>query len=302
MISIHAPCTGSDPSAVRGNPPTMKFQSTLPARGATRRPDDELAQTILFQSTLPARGATRGTGVRCRKSLISIHAPCTGSDVIALTSQNVKGISIHAPCTGSDRRRRAYDRCKRYFNPRSLHGERRFFHRFTPFCLIYFNPRSLHGERHALSGCASYFSNFNPRSLHGERHKIPLYRLLPATISIHAPCTGSDGLWLPGRVHPCHFNPRSLHGERRRRAGRTPELCHFNPRSLHGERRRVKLNVRFCDIISIHAPCTGSDRLLCLCFANINHFNPRSLHGERRTALCGCSPCGRYFNPRSLHG
>ena len=56
------------------------FQSTLPARGATRA--DYLDSLPLpFQSTLPARGATRGTAARgggFRR--ISIHAPRTGSD------------------------------------------------------------------------------------------------------------------------------------------------------------------------------------------------------------------------------
>ena len=34
---------------------------------------------------------------------ISIHAPCTGSDVIPdITTVLAKVISIHAPCTGSD--------------------------------------------------------------------------------------------------------------------------------------------------------------------------------------------------------
>ena len=57
QISIHAPREGSD-SAARVSPSTeVRFQSTLPARGATGRRSPANLQK-LFQSTLPARGAT----------------------------------------------------------------------------------------------------------------------------------------------------------------------------------------------------------------------------------------------------
>ena len=103
-----------------------KFQSTLPARGATLRADGSKSgythfnprsphgerQVILivwacaslFQSTLPARGATH-QGVLCR---------C-----------KVRKISIHAPRTGSDDCPQPADSHGSHFNPRSPHGERR---------------------------------------------------------------------------------------------------------------------------------------------------------------------------------
>ena len=56
-ISIHAPRTGSDAWGFQRVTPTKKFQSTLPARGATFRGIDDV-MNALFQSTLPARGAT----------------------------------------------------------------------------------------------------------------------------------------------------------------------------------------------------------------------------------------------------
>ena len=79
----------------------QRFQSTLPARGATRISCTRCG-TTLFQSTLPARGATHSaTSSRCF-SQISIHAPRTGSDA-----------------TLSRRFLLSED-----FNPRSPHGER----------------------------------------------------------------------------------------------------------------------------------------------------------------------------------
>ena len=55
-----------------------------------------------FQSTLPARGATRWFGRSPKQNSISIHAPRTGSDVISVLLTLASNISIHAPRTGSD--------------------------------------------------------------------------------------------------------------------------------------------------------------------------------------------------------
>ena len=130
----------------------IKFQSTLPARGATiagtdgeyditisihapRTGSDDFGVLCLrlfarFQSTLPARGATP-------------LAVFSGIDII---------ISIHAPRTGSDSANNTGWKLRNYFNPRSPHGERR------PFCCWqarrhpHFNPRSPHGERQVRIG------------------------------------------------------------------------------------------------------------------------------------------------------
>ena len=147
----------------------------------------------LFQSTLPARGATRQIVDVCRIPQISIHAPRTGSDgrgrqhqlIICLFQSTLPArgatnsaaslpdvrfnfnprsphgerlqpyqcklfptfISIHAPRTGSDYRAKATAARMKHFNPRSPHGERlpsrwRAWRRQT-----HFNPRSPHGER-----------------------------------------------------------------------------------------------------------------------------------------------------------
>ena len=78
-ISIHAPRTGSDSAAPTTYKAPSTFQSTLPARGATRvilrLPNGEV-----FQSTLPARGATSDSNPNGWELVISIHAPRTGSD------------------------------------------------------------------------------------------------------------------------------------------------------------------------------------------------------------------------------
>ena len=148
-----------------------RFQSTLPARGATaflrtastesryfnpRSPHGErppcsfcARRSSEFQSTLPARGAT----ALC----------CVGGDAT--------DISIHAPRTGSDRM--LDNQIARTFD---------------------FNPRSPHGERHVIFPPRAFPADFNPRSPHGERHFAIAVSRSDSRISIHAPRTGSDDL------------------------------------------------------------------------------------------------------------
>ena len=183
------------------------FQSTLPARGATKsRKEHGMAQE--FQSTLPARGATRWFGRSPKQNSISIHAPRTGSD----SYSNF-----------------AYARCKN-FNPRSPHGERRF--RPEPVAptqdISIHAPRTGSDENKRKRRTAGKFQSTLPARLNGGKQ---------AGISIHAPRTGSDVVvkvpicraaefqsTLPARgatsaraqlpLRPAHFNPRSPHGER----------------------------------------------------------------------------------------
>ena len=123
-ISIHAPCTGSDEIVYSTRVGRKEFQSTLPARGATAAVDGG-GCVGGFQSTLPARGATRCTTLISQFLMISIHAPCTGSDGQIFSTVRNGTISIHAPCTGSDARALTSIQFASHFNPRSLHGERR---------------------------------------------------------------------------------------------------------------------------------------------------------------------------------
>ena len=100
-ISIHAPREGSDIDLILVVCTYDRFQSTLPARGATR--DRQWTTAWMpFQSTLPARGATAAT-----KYLADLG-----------------GISIHAPREGSDASRPWAIRTTSNFNPRSPRGER----------------------------------------------------------------------------------------------------------------------------------------------------------------------------------
>ena len=130
----------------------LRFQSTLPARGATAACRCKFCKTCKFQSTLPARGATgagQGRPVHyagdfnprsprgerpgaCAdhspKAGISIHAPREGSDGLCrmqcFIQNHIFQISIHAPREGSDPCRIKGPDHPSNFNPRSPRGER----------------------------------------------------------------------------------------------------------------------------------------------------------------------------------
>ena len=144
-----------------------KFQSTLPARGATLISAAFGAQ-LVFQSTLPARGATTSGNVSKEYVDISIHAPRTGSDNLR---QCLYPPEAHFnPRSPHGERPQLY--CEIFdhtnFNPRSPHGERLRPNRY-PRAPLYFNPRSPHGERLKQRLTLAVFLDFNPRSPHGER-------------------------------------------------------------------------------------------------------------------------------------
>ena len=93
--------------------------------GERRHPTHRRPEYRPFQSTLPARGATRAASQSQQPPAISIHAPRTGSDN-AEANQKFRAISIsiHAPRTGSDLSLLRFPANVHDFNPRSPHGER----------------------------------------------------------------------------------------------------------------------------------------------------------------------------------
>ena len=219
----------------------FRFQSTLPARGATRPAVVLILGCVKFQSTLPARGATNMVRETVSDVAISIHAPRTGSDPVDVLNCFLgSSISIHAPRTGSDgggtlrvAQRSEFQSTlpargatllgrwlvsvSPHFNPRSPHGERR-----TSAAAKDFNPRfqstlPARGATEAGDFQAPYFAHFNPRSPHGERRGQACRSQTRREISIHAPRTGSDSSWTKAVTVPDgYFNPRSPHGERPR--------------------------------------------------------------------------------------
>ena len=322
-ISIHAPRTGSDADGKQPNTVNSSFQSTLPARGATqlkavniqnryfnpRSPHGERRQRgaqalspAPFQSTLPARGATLHRLAFFFHLIISIHAPRTGSDCMILPGA----------IDGGD------------FNPRSPHGERPY----SPPKNGGLKDISIHAPRTGSDDATPSASAARP----AFQSTLPARGATCTTedaaimwgISIHAPRTGSDSTATRAYRTTTHFNPRSPHGERRSRPCKSAMRRHFNPRSPHGERRNPARHKRCAghfnprsphgerhdgtdkrlmdELISIHAPRTGSDCTSAATPPRTPHFNPRSPHGERRRSYGSHTRGLHHFNPRSPHG
>ena len=125
FISIHAPREGGDLRGRSFSFLTSVFQSTPPARGATRtqqyaapayphfnprpprggrqRQNDMDQNHFKFQSTPPARGATCLAIICSPFVIISIHAPREGGDLRSPLRVRLSSISIHAPREGGDR-------------------------------------------------------------------------------------------------------------------------------------------------------------------------------------------------------
>ena len=103
----------------------LKFQSTLPARGATRRAVQNKSPRQ-FQSTLPARGATAWTaGMLSWTRRISIHAPRTGSDLSRQSNRRKnEAFQSTLPARGATAGDFLPAQLLHHFNPRSPHGER----------------------------------------------------------------------------------------------------------------------------------------------------------------------------------
>ena len=179
MISIHAPRTGSDKADKPIQMVVPRFQSTLPARGAThamflphtgrhyfnprsphgeRRPPPkkERRTKTIFQSTLPARGATC-----CPKSK-----------------------NLESPD----------------FNPRSPHGERRKLLPNTAYN-GHFNPRSPHGERRFHNDKARRLWQFQCTLPARGATAMKLPNSSADWISIHAPRTGSYNSTISRKKH-----------------------------------------------------------------------------------------------------
>ena len=80
----------------------MRFQSTLPVRGATTR-DASGNDIIKISIHAPREGSDLLGFDRTGEQLhISIHAPREGSDRSIESGSSVRDISIHAPREGSD--------------------------------------------------------------------------------------------------------------------------------------------------------------------------------------------------------
>ena len=133
-VSIHAPREGSDAEPLIGFRDNQAFQSTLPARGATRK---GIAQSMKFS--------------------VSIHAPREGSDCrLWLWALNNRGFNPRSPRGERLSLLIIVQHNKLSFNPRSPRGER---HKWTDYKRKYNEFQSTLPARGATDGtCAEFHS------------------------------------------------------------------------------------------------------------------------------------------------
>ena len=284
-ISIHAPRTGSDERTTLQARRKGRFQSTLPARGATIYALYNRRYT-LFQSTLPARGATCGKNAKnLRKILISIHAPRTGSDApFAAINPPPVGFQSTLPARGATSPCSRPLETGRFQSTLPARGATVTRPTKCTRCEISIHAPRTGSDQRVGTGAQSG----NPISIHAPRTgsdtdlrakfvaQHEFQSTLPARgathftkrrivhglhISIHAPRTGSDGIERRffGRVGKFQSTLPA-------RGATDFFMCwtfisfNFNPRSPHGE-RRLGAEILHCNkTISIHAPRTGSDK------------------------------------------
>ena len=191
-ISIHAPLTGSDYSSLLLRTALVHFNPRSPHR-ERRKPLHRIAQASIFQSTLPSQGATLfGYFIISNNRSFQSTLPSQGATSHAPSSGIPTIISIHAPLTGSDARMRsAWGVLHFDFNPRSPHRERQrsAAYQRSVSCISIHAPLTgsdkIPGDkkrRHSISihapltgsdACNAIHGivqrNFNPRSPHRER-------------------------------------------------------------------------------------------------------------------------------------
>ena len=256
-ISIHAPRTGSDPLESRNASKSKKFQSTLPARGATKKTKAEEIQQP-----------------------ISIHAPRTGSDAAgAIRRHDYEHFNPRSPHGERHNPCGIYGAVGCHFNPRSPHGERRVWLSQIAGFLQFQSTLPARGATLSMfpEDLKRLFQSTLP-----ARGATPEGRAnAQSRISIHAPRTGSDITFcrilliyhrfqstLPARgatsVYHCYFFTYSFQstlparGATRKHA-RKPV---FRRISIHAPRTGSDVWVTAYarqELISIHAPRTGSD-------------------------------------------
>ena len=131
------------------------------------------------------------------QTVISIHAPRTGSDLFYNVCYSSIAISIHAPRTGSDRTlRNLVNIVNSFQSTLPARGATAAASRTAPAATD-FNPRSPHGERRQHYDRTRYHLLFQSTlPARGATYAVPV-GLYSADISIHAPRTGSD--WVPRR-------------------------------------------------------------------------------------------------------
>ena len=192
----------------------------------------------IFQSTLPARGATKGKGASPQPSPISIHAPRTGSDPRGLREERRNAIfQSTLPARGATVREAFPEVYSEFQSTLPARGATNTPEERKRVQDAFQSTLPARGATRQFDEDFQNAANFNPRSPHGERPmpQLPGHRLKIFQSTL--PARGATLTTANCNAKSAYFNPRSPHGERRQGARKASVRGYFNPRSPHGERR-----------------------------------------------------------------
>ena len=191
---------------------------------------------VKFQSTRPIRGATRRWRGWPRGGRISIHAPHTGRDQDCGILRVEQRISIHAPHTGRDGANLAPLRVSRISIHAPHTGRDPVFDEEYRIPLEFQSTRPIRGATVSIINPYYVEMDFNPRAPYGARLQALIGTVPAGFISIHAPHTGRDVFCLAAESCFTYFNPRAPYGARLRGLAHLPGQKNFNPRAPYGAR------------------------------------------------------------------
>ena len=242
-ISIHAPREGDDDPAAATAGPRQCISIHAPREGG----DDGLnlhAQCAEeFQSTPPARGATRRLVLIAVAHKISIHAPREGGDSTTFLKDvfPFAHFNPRPPRGGRLRQEAEVPRLPVHFNPRPPRGGRPSERPASCSGSAYFNPRPPRGGRPVATNLKVQ-KGFRI-SIHAPREGGDFYPAQPHPLDQHfnprPPRGGRRRVRSIINEH-LNFNPRPPRGGRHLTTPRARGMiAHFNPRPPRGGRRRT---------------------------------------------------------------
>ena len=235
---------------------------------------------------------------------ISTHAPRTGSDLshvalllrlyyfnprsphgerhaIIIVSGGVPNISTHAPRTGSDGVIRWLRNQPRIFQPTLPARGATFCPKFL-YASFVFQPTLPARGATAYSPIFASVVSFQPTLPARGATDADHHRRLTATISTHAPRTGSDS-------------------KRSAPSTSTQKISTHAPRT-GSDLLQLFAEFFFKFVFQPTLPARGATSRCPESAAVSVHFNPRSPHGERPRKMQHGNLAYRHFNPRSPHG
>ena len=282
-ISIHAPHTGRDPPQSTTRKRSVHFNPRAPYGARQSFGLGKTVQEIEFQSTRPIRGATNTKRLLTSSSPnFNPRAPYGARPWPALRGSALTNFNPRAPygarhgntfyfayidrfqstrpIRGATRRDRRRHHQAGDFNPRAPYGARLKLAPGVKLNLGFQSTRPIRGATVRRISCGSLRRHFNPRAPYGARLTPPYRNLSNRRISIHAPHTGRDGVWVGLVSRVISFqSTRPIRGATICGKSRKKNLVNFNPRAPYGARPSRPR----------HAPHDNKD------------FNPRAPYGAR---------------------